>query len=44
MYFSFVRPIGEYADITWDNCPNIYKEKLEKQNIEAARIVTGELN
>ena len=41
MYFSFIRPVIEYADIIWDNCPNIYKEKLEKINIEAARIVTG---
>ena len=41
MYFSFVRPSIEYADIIWDNCPNIYKKKLEKLNIEAARIVTG---
>ena len=41
MYFSFVRPIIEYADIIWDNCPNIYKKKLEKLNIEADRIVTG---
>jgi hypothetical protein len=29
MYFSYVRPILEYADVIWDNCPNYIKEKLE---------------
>jgi hypothetical protein len=28
MYFSYVRPILEYADVIWDNCPNYIKEKL----------------
>ena len=41
MYFSFVRPILEYGDIIWDNCQDYNKDKLEKINIEAARIVTG---
>lgn len=41
MYFSYVRPILEYADIIWDNCPNYMKEKLEHINYEAARIITG---
>ena len=41
MYFSFIRPVLEYGDIIFDNCPSYYSEKLEKINIEAARIVTG---
>jgi hypothetical protein len=41
MYFSYVRPILEYADVVWDNCPNYIKEKLEHINYEAARIITG---
>ena len=36
-----VRPILEYADVVWDNCPNYIKEKLEHLNYEAARIITG---
>ena len=41
MYFSFIRPVLEYGDIIFDNCPSYYSEKLEKINTEAARIVTG---
>ena len=41
MYFSFIRPILEYSDIIWDNCPLYMKQSLEKINIEAARIVSG---
>ena len=32
IYFSFIRPLLEYADVIWDNC---------FQYDEAARIVTG---
>jgi hypothetical protein len=32
MYFSYVRPILEYADVIWDNCPNYIKENLEHIN------------
>ena len=39
--YSYVRPILEYADVVWDNCPNYIKEKLEHINYEAARIITG---
>ena len=31
----------EYADVIFDNCPSYLSDKLEKINIEAARIVTG---
>ena len=41
LYFSFIRPIVEYADIIWDNCPQYYKNRLESINIEAGRIITG---
>ena len=41
MYFSFIRPILEYADIIFDNCTLFYCDKLESVNLEAARIVTG---
>lgn len=41
LYFSFVRPVIEYADVVWDNISNDLADKLEKINIEAARIVSG---
>jgi hypothetical protein len=41
LYFSYVRPILEYADIIWDNCTEYEKYDLEKIQLEAARIVTG---
>ena len=40
MYFSFIRPLLEYSDIIWDNCPVYLKQSIEKVNIEAARIVS----
>jgi hypothetical protein len=41
IYFSYIRPILEYTDIVWDNITKHMCEKLEKINLEAARIVTG---
>ena len=41
IYFSFVRPILEYADIVWDNIPANLVQRLENVQIEAARIVAG---
>ena len=41
MYFSFIRPLLEYSDIIWDNCPTYLKQSVEKLNTEAARIVSG---
>ena len=41
MYLSFIRPTLEYGDIIWNNCPLYYKDKVEKVNLEAARIVSG---
>ena len=41
LYFSFVRPILEYADVIWDNSTLLLVHKIESVQIEAARIVTG---
>lgn len=41
MYISFIRPILEYADVTWDNCPNYLQNAIEAVQNEAARIITG---
>ena len=41
IYFSFIRPIIEYADVVWDNCPQYLNEQIYKIQIESARIVTG---
>ena len=40
MYFSYVRPILEYAVVIWDNCPNYIKENLNTLTYETARIIT----
>lgn len=41
IYFSFIRPLLEYADVIWDNCTQYEVNDLEKIQYEAARIVTG---
>ena len=41
IYLSFLRPLLEYAFVVWDNCTLYEKDKLEKIQIEAGRIVTG---
>ena len=41
IYFSFIRPLLEYAEVVWDNCTQHEANELEKIRIEAARIVTG---
>ena len=41
IYFSFVRPLLEYADVVWDNCTQQQINELEKIQIEAGRIVSG---
>ena len=40
MYFWFIRPTLEYADVVWDNCTNVLKQDIEDVQIEAARTVT----
>ena len=41
IYFSFTRPLIEYADVEWNNCTQYEVNELEKIQNEAARIVTG---
>ena len=41
IYFSFIRPLIEYADVVWNNCTQYEVNELEKIQNEAARIVTG---
>ena len=41
IYISFIRPLLEYADVLWDNCTQQEANELEKNQNEAARIVTG---
>ena len=41
VYFSFVRSIIEYADTVWNICTQYESNELEKNQNEAARIVTG---
>ena len=41
LYISFLRPILEYASVVWDGCTQVEKEKIEKVQHEAARIVSG---
>ena len=41
LYLVYIRPIFEYACEVWDNCVTVNSNKLEKLQLEAARIVTG---
>lgn len=41
LYFSFIRPVLEYADVIWDNIPDYVSLKIENIQLEALRIVTG---
>lgn len=41
IYLTFIRPILEYSSEVWDNCGQINSDRLEKIQLEAARIVTG---
>lgn len=41
IYVSFLRPILEYSSVVWENCTQLEKDKIEKIQLEAARIVTG---
>ena len=41
IYISFRRPLLEYGDIIFDNCTAYEKQKLDKIQSEAARIVTS---
>ena len=41
IYFSFIRPLLEYADVVWINCTQYESSELDKIQNEAARIFTG---
>ena len=41
IYLTFIRPVLEYACEMWDGCYERDIEKLEKIQLETARIVTG---
>ena len=41
LYIVFIRPVLEYADVVWDGCNEENSEKLEKLQLDAAKIVTG---
>ena len=41
LYLVYIRPMFEYACEIWDNCGVCYSTKLEKMQLDAARIVTG---
>ena len=41
VYYTFIRPILEYADIVWDKCTQHEKNEWDKIQLEAASIVTG---
>ena len=41
LYCVFIRPLLEYACELWDGCSRFDTDKLEKLQLEAARIVTG---
>lgn len=41
IYFSFIRPVLEYADIVWDNCSDREVKLLEDIQVTAARIISG---
>ena len=41
IYFSFIRPLLEYADVVLDNCTQYEANELKKIQHEAACIVSG---
>ena len=41
IYFTFIRPILEYACVIFDNCTQYELNDIEKVQLEAARIVSG---
>ena len=41
LFINCIRPIIEYADVIYDNCPKYSADRLEGVQMEAARICTG---
>ena len=40
IYFCFILPLLEFADVVWNNCTQYESNELDKIQTEAARIVT----
>ena len=40
IYFTFVRPLLEYADVIWDNMSISLNQTIENVQLEVSRIVT----
>ena len=38
MYFSYVRPILEHADVIWDNCYDYEREFFEKYKLKLVEL------
>ena len=41
LFINRIRPLIEYADVIYDNCPKYLADRLEGVQMEAARICTG---
>jgi hypothetical protein len=41
IYLTFIRPLLEYSCEVWDKCSQTDNDRLEKLQLEAARIVEG---
>ena len=41
LFINRIRPIIEYADVIYDNCPKYSADRIEGVQMEAARICTG---
>ena len=41
LYCTYIRPLLEYASEVWDGCTLAYSVRLERVQLNAARIVTG---
>ena len=40
IYLTYIKPLLEYADVIWDNNKTNLVDKIEKVQMETARIVT----
>ena len=41
MFLSYIKPILQYAGVLWGCCSTDNTDRLERIQLEAARIVTG---
>ena len=41
LYFAYIRPLMEYADVLWHNCTEEQCARLERVQLAAARVVSG---